>query len=104
MNILIKYPALFFFILLLFNSSCKTKNSKPALFELVTNSGIVFNNTVQDNDSINILNYRNFYNGGGVAIGDINNDGTAQSPPLTRISGCNAAMRLRGSGSLNRMT
>ena len=75
MNILIKYPALFFFILLLFNSSCKTKNSKPALFELVTNSGIVFNNTVQDNDSINILNYRNFYNGGGVAIGDINNDG-----------------------------
>ncbi|MDE3234613.1 MAG: VCBS repeat-containing protein [Bacteroidota bacterium] len=39
------------------------------------NTGIVFNNKVQDNDSINILNYRNFYNGGGVAIGDINNDG-----------------------------
>ncbi len=45
------------------------------LFELVKNSGIEFNNKVQDNDTINILNYRNFYNGGGVAAGDINNDG-----------------------------
>jgi hypothetical protein len=45
------------------------------LFQSVENTGIVFNNKVQDNDSINILNYRNFYNGGGVAIGDINNDG-----------------------------
>ncbi|MBI1344419.1 MAG: CRTAC1 family protein [Terrimonas sp.] len=40
-------------------------------------TGIVFNNRVTDNDSINIINYRNFYNGGGVAIGDINNDGLA---------------------------
>ncbi len=38
-------------------------------------TGVDFINKVQDNDSINILNYRNFYNGGGVAIGDINNDG-----------------------------
>ncbi|MBC7826114.1 MAG: VCBS repeat-containing protein [Chitinophagaceae bacterium] len=39
------------------------------------NTGIEFINKVSDNDSINILNYRNFYNGGGVAAGDINNDG-----------------------------
>ncbi|MBS1511293.1 MAG: VCBS repeat-containing protein [Bacteroidetes bacterium] len=39
------------------------------------NTGIAFNNKVQDNETINILNYRNFYNGGGVATGDINNDG-----------------------------
>ncbi len=38
-------------------------------------SGIKFINTVQDNDTINILNYRNFYNGGGIATGDIDNDG-----------------------------
>ncbi len=45
------------------------------MFELVNNSGIEFVNKVEDNDTINILNYRNFYNGGGVATGDINNDG-----------------------------
>jgi enediyne biosynthesis protein E4 len=63
------------FILVLL--SCKNDQSakKPALFQLMEKTGINFVNTVQDNDSINILNYRNFYNGGGVAIGDINNDG-----------------------------
>ncbi|MEY2918346.1 MAG: hypothetical protein RIS73_2060, partial [Bacteroidota bacterium] len=55
--------------------SCKQPGKKNILFELVENSGIDFVNKVQDNDTINILNYRNFYNGGGVATGDINNDG-----------------------------
>jgi enediyne biosynthesis protein E4 len=41
------------------------------------NTGIQFINTVHDTKELNILNYRNFYNGGGVAIGDINNDGFA---------------------------
>jgi hypothetical protein len=74
MNALKKYPALFCCLLLVV-FSCKTKKSNPPLFELIKNSGINFINTVQDNDSINILNYRNFYNGAGVAIGDLNNDG-----------------------------
>ncbi len=38
-------------------------------------TGINFVNNVKDRPDINVLNYRNFYNGGGVAIGDINNDG-----------------------------
>jgi enediyne biosynthesis protein E4 len=38
-------------------------------------TGIDFNNEVADQEEFNILTYRNFYNGGGVAIGDINNDG-----------------------------
>jgi enediyne biosynthesis protein E4 len=67
----------FLFVLLLFLQSCDQKEKQPALFQSLNNTGIVFNNTVQDTDSINILNYRNFYNGGGVAIGDINNDGLA---------------------------
>ncbi len=39
-----------------------------------TQTGISFVNQVVDQPSFNILTYRNFYNGGGVAIGDINND------------------------------
>jgi len=38
-------------------------------------SGIDFQNNISDNDSFNILDYVYYYNGGGVAIGDINNDG-----------------------------
>ncbi|MBL7758931.1 MAG: VCBS repeat-containing protein, partial [Chitinophagaceae bacterium] len=38
-------------------------------------TGISFANTVKDSNECNILNFRNFYNGGGVAIGDVNNDG-----------------------------
>ncbi|WP_462262825.1 VCBS repeat-containing protein [Ferruginibacter sp.] len=59
--------------------SCKERNTAHPLFELVKNSGIAFVNAINDNDSINILNYRNFYNGGGVAAGDINNDGLADN-------------------------
>jgi len=39
------------------------------------NTGVNFINTVEDKANFNALTYRNFYNGGGVAIGDINNDG-----------------------------
>ncbi|MGI4803123.1 MAG: VCBS repeat-containing protein [Janthinobacterium lividum] len=50
---------------------------KDALFQLIpaARTGINFNNKVVDNDDFNVFNYRNYYNGGGVAIGDINNDG-----------------------------
>jgi len=38
-------------------------------------SGITFNNQVTESEKENILNYEYFYNGGGVASGDFNNDG-----------------------------
>lgn len=38
-------------------------------------SGIRFQNTLTEAQGTNILTYEYFYNGGGVAIGDINNDG-----------------------------
>ena len=38
------------------------------------NTGINFNNVVQDDSLENGFLFRNFYNGNGVAIGDINND------------------------------
>ena len=61
---------------LLFILSCKNKNEKK-LFELQENTGINFQNNVIDGKLENSFLFRNFYNGGGVAIGDINNDGLA---------------------------
>ena len=62
------------FVLLAFVSSCN--NDRP-LFQLVSpeSSGIDFNNKITINDSINILESEFTYNGGGVAVGDLNGDG-----------------------------
>ena len=61
------------FILFFLLSSCKRD---PLFTSLETNAtGITFENKIAENDSLNILDYIYFYNGGGVAIGDINNDG-----------------------------
>ena len=73
-------PKLLFYILLVFCISCKKKTEfKPedARFQLMPSSqtGITFNNKVKDDGKYNDFNFRNFYNGGGVAIGDVNNDG-----------------------------
>ncbi len=38
-------------------------------------TGITFRNDVPYTEEFNTYTYRNFYNGGGVALGDINNDG-----------------------------
>ena len=55
------------------------KSDAPSdpLFEAMpaSQTGVDFVNEVRDDKQLNIFNYRNFYNGGGVAIGDINNDG-----------------------------
>ncbi len=40
-------------------------------------TGIDFKNEITNTKDFNIFNYRNFYNGGGVGIGDVNNDGLA---------------------------
>lgn len=56
--------------------SCKTE-SNDTLFELEKNTGIGFSNDLTESRDFNVFQYRNFYNGAGVAIGDINNDGLA---------------------------
>lgn len=50
---------------------------KDTLFQLLpaSSTGIDFDNKVVDTKDFNVFKYRNFYNGGGVAIGDVNNDG-----------------------------
>jgi hypothetical protein len=47
------------------------------LFTLLSSShtGIDFNNTIIENDSINVLNFEYIYNGAGVGVGDFNHDG-----------------------------
>src|SRR6201985_143377 len=60
--------------------ACHSTTTGPAgqpLFQLMENTGIHFANNVQDGPLDNSFLFRNFYNGGGVAIGDINNDGLA---------------------------
>jgi hypothetical protein len=50
---------------------------KTTLFQQVlsSQSGVHFNNLITENDSINPLDLVNIYNGGGVGVGDFNNDG-----------------------------
>jgi hypothetical protein len=70
---LCKYLFVLCFITLLVG--CGDDSSK--LFTRLDESrtGIDFRNQLFENDAFNVLNYIYFYNGGGVAIGDINNDG-----------------------------
>jgi hypothetical protein len=47
------------------------------LFELLAPSatGVAFTNTLPEKSDFNILSYLYYYNGGGVAVGDVDNDG-----------------------------
>ncbi|MBT8231987.1 MAG: VCBS repeat-containing protein [Saprospiraceae bacterium] len=74
------YCCLFFCVL--FFSACDSDKddqiSTPDIkFDLLpaSQTGVDFINQLSFNREFNIYTYRNFYNGGGVAIGDINNDG-----------------------------
>ena len=63
----------FFILLIFFCSSCNEKKLFIQLDSSQTN--ILFNNLISENDSLNILDYEYLYNGGGVAISDFNGDG-----------------------------
>ncbi len=74
-----------FCLLLLALTACENKEQnqpkeeerKETLFTLLKpeETGVTFINKVENQKNFNIFKYRNFYNGGGVAIGDVNNDG-----------------------------
>ncbi len=55
----------------------KSKEAAEHLFTNipVTESGVNFRNSVEENNMFNFINYIYIYNGGGVAIEDFNNDG-----------------------------
>ncbi|MEI6865205.1 VCBS repeat-containing protein [Flavicella sp.] len=78
-----KIYTLWFFMMLLFLAGCDSKpeqNSmafKPTLFNSIKSedSGIYFSNDITEDLDNFFMVYNYAYNGGGVAIGDINNDG-----------------------------
>ncbi|MBK8670608.1 MAG: VCBS repeat-containing protein [Saprospiraceae bacterium] len=62
-------------LVIVFFTSCK--KTDKAVFTLLDpkSTQITFNNTITENDSINILENEYIYNGGGVALADFNGDG-----------------------------
>src|SRR5258705_3427223 len=62
-------------LLILLTIACKNTITGNTLFTLQENTGIDFNNRVIDDSLESSFYFRNYYNGGGVAIGDIDNDG-----------------------------
>lgn len=65
-------PLVFIFLV-----GCNTGEiTKGKIFaDVTTESGIAFRNDLTITEKLNPYTYRNFYNGAGVAVGDINNDG-----------------------------
>jgi len=58
--------------------SCKQeKQQNPTIFNMLASSesGITFSNNLTETDSLNYLNYAYMYMGGGISVGDLNNDG-----------------------------
>jgi len=75
---LIIAPTLCFLgLCLLPGAGCTHRDSGTQLFTQLGKgeTGIDFQNTLFDGEQLNVLNYIYFYNGGGTAVGDINNDG-----------------------------
>ena len=66
----------FWYSMVLLTISCTAKKNADPLFTKLSSehTGINFNNSVSYTEEFNPYTFRNFFNGGGVAVGDINND------------------------------
>jgi enediyne biosynthesis protein E4 len=77
-RISLHYSKLFYFVFIALGIlSCQQK--KALVFERLSSnqSGIHFNNFIEEDEQNNVSTYMNIYTGGGVAAGDVNNDGLA---------------------------
>lgn len=77
------------FSVLVFFLSCQKQASLPPQFELLTEqeTGIDFQNVLTADSIFNPLTYMYFYNGGGVAAGDFNQDGLVDLYFTANMSG-----------------
>jgi hypothetical protein len=77
MNLAFKKHSFFCLILIFFIVSCGQQDKKQTLFRRETSgqTGIDFSNDIKENDSVNLFANEYAYMGGGVGIGDFNNDG-----------------------------
>ena len=72
-----KSPVRYLIVLSLFVFFSSCRNEAKTLFTEISpsHSHINFRNDIKENKDYNILTYEYLYNGGGVAVGDLNNDG-----------------------------
>jgi len=63
------------FLVLVLVIGCKGKPGTMFTAVNANQSGIHFSNTLKETSDLNIIEYLYFYNGAGVAVGDIDNDG-----------------------------
>src|SRR5258708_28929902 len=70
-------PGVHLMLCLFIWSGCYKNEKGSTLFSLISpqTSGLTFSNDLAEDEKFNIVEYLYFYNGGGVACGDINNDG-----------------------------
>jgi hypothetical protein len=73
----IKFCFILFCLLAFFFIGCRSKEEKLFTALPAAETGVTFANKILEKPLFNILYYLYYYNGGGVATGDINNDGLA---------------------------
>ncbi len=72
-----KSALLYLYVLFYCASAALAQKPTPTVFKALTaeESGITFTNILKESPGLNIITYEYFYNGGGVGLGDFNNDG-----------------------------